>query len=230
MMKVRFGIQILVLVSLILLVSGGSLVIPPDNSDPFVPICHSYSGLCHIAYNITEDRRGRGQIWHGSSQICRCPGSRRCPIQWQNRQNSIVKVFKMEGKEMEAKISYCQLNMPSEICQFNTPAVTLRGDGPFHFEVYGDFQCKCNRRLFAHRSWKWGDYNYIEYSCGKPRCILNHSDNTCMRMTYQPAENNTMTEYVCRCRWNEECTAHAQDLPTPDHPVKTQICHPVNQH
>ena len=68
---------------------------------------------------------------------------------------------------MEAKISYCQLNMPSEICQFNTPAVTLRGDGPFHFEVYGDFQCKCNRRLFAHRSWKWGDYNYIEYSCGK---------------------------------------------------------------
>ena len=34
MMEVRFGIQILVLVSLILLVSGGSLVIPPDNSDP----------------------------------------------------------------------------------------------------------------------------------------------------------------------------------------------------
>ena len=34
MMEVRFNVQILVLVSLILLVSGGSLVIPPDNSDP----------------------------------------------------------------------------------------------------------------------------------------------------------------------------------------------------
>lgn len=218
-MKVTFSLQFLVFVSYIVLVSGGSLIVRPDESDPYTPICTSYSGLCHIAYNVTE---GRGRIWHSDGQVCRCPGHQICPVQWNNRENTIIKVFKNDGQEMEVKISYCHLNMPAEICRFNSPSVVLRGNGPFHFEVFGDFQCKCNRRLFAHRSWKLGDYNYIEYSCGKPRCMLNQSDNTCLKMTHQPSDNNTLTEYFCRCRWNEECITHSE--PTSAHPVKTQTC------
>lgn len=222
-MELSLILQTSVFVSTIILVSGGSLIIPPEESDPFIPICTSYSGLCHIAYNVTE---ARGQIWHSHGQVCRCPGQQSCPIEWDDMENSIIKVFKNEGQEMEVKISYCNLNQPEEICRFNSPAVILRGDGPFHFEVFGDFKCKCNRRLYAHRSWRLGDYSYVEYSCGKPRCIINHSDNTCLSMTYQPEQTNILTEYNCRCRRHEECIA--QRLPTPEHPRALQTCQPFS--
>ena len=70
---------------------------------------------------------------------------------------------------MEVKISYCHLDLPEEVCRFDTPAVVMRGNGPFLFEIAEDFQCKCNRRLYANRSWRLGDYIYTEYNCGKVR-------------------------------------------------------------
>lgn len=223
-MEWRTSLRTFVLTVILVVVSCDteSLIIPPDYSDPFVPICTSYSGLCHLAYNVSQPR---GEVLHSHGQVCRCPNHRRCPIQWDNMENSLIKVFPVGGREIEVKISYCQLEQPSTLCAFNSPAVVLRGDGLFNFEIFGDFRCKCNRRLYAHRSWRWGDYVYTEYSCGKPRCIMNHTDNTCMRMTYQPSQRNVMVEYRCRCRWFEKCEESRP--PTAGNPTVMQTCQRV---
>ena len=59
------------------------------------PTCHSYSSLCHLAYNITE--KGSSQIFHSYSQICKCPDDLKCPTDWSDMSNSLVKAFKNAG-------------------------------------------------------------------------------------------------------------------------------------
>ena len=87
-------------------------------------------------------------------------------------QKSPLHLHIFKGEEMQVKVSYCQLNLPSRRCLQNEPAVTLRGRGPFQFEVFQDFKCKCHRPLYAHQSWQDGPYDYVEYSCGKVRPLL----------------------------------------------------------
>ena len=59
------------------------------------PTCHSYSSLCHLAYNITE--KGSSQIFHSYSEICKCPDDIKCPTDWFDMSNSLVKAFKNAG-------------------------------------------------------------------------------------------------------------------------------------
>ena len=68
---------------------------------------------------------------------------------------------------MVVKMSYCNLRHASRVCRQNEPALILRGRGALLLELWQDFRCRCYRPLYAHRSWRDGDYDYIEYSCGK---------------------------------------------------------------
>lgn len=196
-----------------------SIVLPPDPIGPDAPKCTSYSSLCHLAYNIT------GQILHSYSQICRCPGDVKCPTEWFDKSNSLLKTFRMAGEEMQVKVSYCQLNQPLRRCLQNEPAVILRGRGPFQFEVFQDFKCKCHRPLYAHQSWQDGPYDYVEYSCGKPRCGMNkHPETKCTKVTYID-EENYFHDYMCRCKWYEECTGGT--LPTSSKLTAYRYCQPL---
>lgn len=222
-----FSILILTLICLVLTDGKGirdSIVLPPLSPGPNTPTCHSYSSLCHLAYNITE--KGSSQIFHSYSQICKCPDGLECPTDWFDMSNSLVKAFKNAGEEMQVKVSYCQLNLPSRRCLQNEPAVTLRGRGPFQFEVFQDFKCKCHRPLYAHQSWQDGPYDYVEYSCGKPRCGMNKQpEKKCTKLTYVD-EENYFHEYLCRCKWYEECTGIT--LPTAYKPVTYKHCQSVH--
>ena len=75
---------------------------------------------------------------------------------------------------MQIKVSYCKMYQPDRKCLQNEPAVILRGRGPFQFEIFQDFKCRCNRPLYAHQSWQEGPYDYFIYSCGKVSILLHH--------------------------------------------------------
>lgn len=198
-----------------------SIILPPVTLGPNPPKCTSYGSLCHLAYNITE--KTIGQIFHSHSQICQCPDGLRCPVDWFDMSNSFIRSFRSEGKEMQIKVSYCKMYQPDRKCLQNEPAVILRGRGPFQFEIFQDFKCRCNRPLYAHQSWQEGPYDYFIYSCGKPRCPLNrHPEAKCSALTYVEKEN-FHHEYLCRCKWYEECLGGR--LPTAKHPVAYKHCH-----
>lgn len=198
-----------------------TIILPPDPLGPEAPICTSYSTLCHLAYNLTDT--DTYQVWHSDQQICRCLGSQTCPTEWDNIDRSFIKVFKSAGQEVEVKMSYCVLHQPDNVCRQNEPTVVTRGQGAFLFEIASEFKCRCYRQLYAHRSWREGDYDYIEYSCGKPRCGVNNTpEQECTRITYAGSPNNFRHDYLCRCRRYEECIGGG--LPTERNPVVMRTC------
>lgn len=198
-----------------------TIILPPVPLGPEAPICSSYSMLCHLAYNLTDT--GSYQVWHSNQQICRCPGNRVCPTDWANTDRSITKVFKSAGQEVEVKMSYCVLNQPDTVCRQDEPTVVTRGRGAFTFEIASEFQCRCYRQMYAHRSWRKDDYDYIEYSCGKPRCGQNRlPEDECTKITYNGSPNNLLHDYLCRCRRNEECIGG--ELPTESNRVVMRTC------
>lgn len=193
---------------------------PPVTLGPNPPKCTSYGTLCHLAYNITE--KAIGEIYHSHSQICQCPDGLQCPVAWSDMSNSFIRSFRSEGKEMQIKVSYCKMYQPERNCKQDEPAVILRGRGPFQFEIVQDFKCRCYRPLYAHQSWQEGPYDYFVYSCGKPRCSSNkHREAKCSTLTYVD-EENFHHEYLCRCKWHEECQGNR--LPTKQHPVTYKHC------
>ncbi|KAL4219689.1 hypothetical protein ACF0H5_022259 [Mactra antiquata] len=204
-----------------------TIIHPPDPPGPEAPICTSHSRLCHIAYNFTDT--GLYHVVQSSQQMCRCPGNQPCETDWGSNSRSMTKVFKSAGYEVEVKMSYCNLQHPDIVCRQNEVAVDTRGRGAFTFEIASDFRCRCYRQMYAHRSWRDGDYDYIRYSCGKPRCSLNRSSTPqCTRITYNGSPNDLIHDYLCRCRWREECTGGP--LPTADNPVVYRTCQPLASH
>ncbi|XP_045198768.2 uncharacterized protein LOC123553071 isoform X2 [Mercenaria mercenaria] len=184
-----------------------------------IPTCSSYNGLCHLMYNITDG--DTYQVLNSHQQICSCPG-RPCDTNWTDTGRSITKVFKYAGQEVEIKMSYCTMDLPDIVCRQNDVALTTRGRGPFTFEIARDFSCRCYRQMYTHKSWRLDDYNYFEYSCGKPRCGMNRTPSTeCMKITYK-SPNNFEHEYLCRCRRYEECIGGP--LPTASNPVTRRTC------
>lgn len=199
---------------------------PPDQLDAEI-ICSSYNQLCHLAYNITVENTDH--IMHSERPICRCPGNTQCEINWFQNDHSITKVFKNAGQEIQVKMSYCLLHQPPKVCRRDEVAVILRGRGAFVFEIHEDFRCRCYRQLFAHRSWREGDVDYIEYSCGKARCGANrHPSTECTKITYDGSEENLRHEYLCRCLRNQDCIA--DELPTAANQVVMKHCQPNIDH
>lgn len=200
--------------------TAGNIILPETPSQPSIPICTSYSGLCHLLYNLTETESH--EVLNSQQQICRCPG-RPCDTDWTDTGRSIIKVFKNAGQEVEVKMNYCTLHQPDKVCRQNEVALITRGRGPFTFEIADDFRCRCYRQMYAHRSWRDGDYNYIEYSCGKPRCSHNRSPTTdCMRIMYDSSTDSFTHDYLCRCRRHEECIGGP--IPSPTRPETIRTC------
>jgi hypothetical protein len=69
-----------------------------------IPICTSYSGLCHLLYNLTETESH--EILNSQQQICRCPG-RPCDTDWTDTGRSIIKVFKNAGIVIHVRLKLC---------------------------------------------------------------------------------------------------------------------------
>lgn len=205
--------------------NAGGIILPPVPQGPEVPICSSYSGLCNLMYNLTDI--DTYQIHNSHQPICRCRGEQQCETDWFSNDRSITKVLKSSGQEVEVKMSYCTLNQPDNVCRQNEVAVVTRGRGPLTFEIASDFRCRCYRQMYAHRSWRDGDYDYIEYSCGKPRCGMNRTPiSECTRITYNGYPNNLIHDYLCRCRRHEECTGGS--LPSLSQPVTMRTCQRIS--
>ncbi|KAH3791382.1 uncharacterized protein LOC127839468 [Dreissena polymorpha] len=201
------------------------IILPPNPLPPEAPTCTSYSGLCHLAYNLTDNGNSY-QVYHSEQEICRCPGGKQCETDWSKSSSSMTRTFTNGGQEVEVKISYCKLRQPDTICRINEPALVTRGRGAFTFEIVSDFSCRCYRPLFAHRSWREGDYDYIEYACGKPRCGMNRLPSSeCTTITWNGAPDMLNHTYVCRCRRGEECTSGL--LPTAEKTTVVRSCERV---
>ncbi|WAR30589.1 hypothetical protein MAR_033131 [Mya arenaria] len=218
-------ILLVCLTFVIYFVSCDVIILDPQPLGPEAPICTSYSGLCHLAYNLTD--LNSYQVWHSAQEICRCPNNQECETDWFSSSRSVTKVFRNAGQEVEVKISYCELEQPDTVCRQDEVAMTTRGRGAFTFEIVSDFRCRCYRSLYAHRSWREGDYDYIEYSCGKPRCGMNRLPSSeCERVTWNGASDMFINDYICRCRRKEECISDGT-LPTEDQPVISRSCQPL---
>lgn len=204
--------------------STAPIILPPQPLGPNAPICTSYNGLCHLAYNLTDNVNY--QVVHSSQEICRCPSSQSCEVDWAESERSLIKTLKSAGHEIDVKISYCTMHKPNTVCRPNEPAIITRGRGAFLFEIVGDFKCRCYTLLFEHRSWQEGDYQYVEYSCGKHKCNPNSSNPPpCTEITYKGSAENLSHVYLCRCGRLEECGT--SNLPTATTPVVYNTCEKV---
>ncbi|KAK3588640.1 hypothetical protein CHS0354_038870 [Potamilus streckersoni] len=182
------------------------------------PDCYSANALCDVAFNSTSL-----SLHLSSSQpICICPGNEVCPRGWGDNIQSIYKVIQMQGDEVIMKMSYCSpITEHEQICGKFDPVLILKGSGPFSFEMATDLNCTCSGRpLYLNRSWSKGVINYMEYSCGKPRCNANRSSgDTCMwvERMHEPdshVQYRYEHKYPCRCHPRQVCRVPDGKLPT----------------
>ncbi|KAL3872204.1 hypothetical protein ACJMK2_040142 [Sinanodonta woodiana] len=180
------------------------------------PDCYSADALCDVTFNYTS-------LHLSSSQpICRCPGDKVCPRGWGDTNQSIYTVIRMQGQEVNMKMSYCSPNARhDQICGEFKPVLILKGSGPFTFEMATSMNCTCTaRQLYLNRSWSKGVVSYMEYSCGKPICYSNRSSGEICMWVERVHDPDSQIQYryehkyPCRCHSKQECRILHDTLPT----------------
>ncbi|KAL3872203.1 hypothetical protein ACJMK2_040141 [Sinanodonta woodiana] len=206
------------LFSTVILGVGANPFLADETPKIGTPDCYSADAICDVAFNSTSLL-----LQLSSSQpICRCPGDKVCPRGWGDTNQSIYKVIRMQGEEVIMKMSYCSpIAGHDQICGRFEPVLILKGSGPFTFEMATSMNCTCSGRpLFLNRSWSKGVVNYMEYSCGKPRCNANRSSGEiCMwvERVHDPdsqIQYRYEHEYPCRCHSKKDCRILHDKLPT----------------
>ncbi|KAL4218904.1 hypothetical protein ACF0H5_021492 [Mactra antiquata] len=194
-------------------VTNGSFILPNmESATVEPPICTSLNSLCGLNYRYVTNKGKTIMDMHSDQEICTCPEDTRnnCSVSedWDNMNNSLVqRLLSGPGNQLLVKISYCQLPVPKQDCRLNDPVLVTRGRGHLMFQLVNDMMCKCDRPLMAQSSWIHGEYDYVMYGCGQPRCAKRNA-TVCAELTYD--EGSLKTHSFCRCKRQEMCKG---DLP-----------------
>ncbi|XP_053381092.1 uncharacterized protein LOC123553063 [Mercenaria mercenaria] len=186
---------------------NGSIILSPETENKGPPICTSSSSLCGLNYRYVTDDDIPVEILYSENEICQCPDNRTCAIRydWDHMTNSVVqRLLTGGGHQLLVKISYCQLpKKRRRPCGFNKPVLVSRGRGMFKFDLVGEMLCICkNRPLVPRSGWIEGEYDYVEYGCGQPKCSALKT-KVCSDVTLVGEE--LRSRYFCRCKKFEIC-------------------------